>query len=239
MAPSPNTPDVRTPSTLSVPPLPMPTPEELDDLIYFSRTGDLPSLESSLTSLCETHKSSPSTLVASCIDIDAAGDGSGNTLLHYAAANGHVSVIAHLLGILRPEPVHENGVSANLAPTVVDKSASTFVDHRNKSGNTALHWASLNGRLDVVKVLVEQGGADVTVRNESGQDAVFVGEVSGKEGGKECAEWLLRNCADLDRGVGGGGDEREVEGQEVEDVIDGVDRQELEQETRVERRSGS
>jgi NAD/NADP transhydrogenase alpha subunit len=52
---------------------------------------------------------------------------------------------------------------------------AAFVNHRNYSGNTSLHWAALNTHLECVKALVESG-ADVTVKNDAGHDAVFLAE---------------------------------------------------------------
>lgn len=50
-----------------------------------------------------------------------------------------------------------------------------FVNHRNYSGNTPLHWAALNTHLECVKALVG-AGADLGVKNDAGHDAVFLAE---------------------------------------------------------------
>jgi len=208
---------------MATPALPTPTPDELDDLIYFSRTGDLPSLQTTITDLCQRHACTPSTLLASAIDIDASGMGSQSTLLHFAAANNHVMTLQYLLGLISPAPTQQNGISANISATVEDKSVASLVDHRNASGNTALHWGAMNGHLDVVKVLVEEGGADVGVLNRAGQDALFVAEVSGMEGGVLCAEWLLKHGVGLERGIGGEGEtvaETEAETEEEGETIE-------------------
>lgn len=52
---------------------------------------------------------------------------------------------------------------------------TAFVNHRNLSGNTPLHWAALNTHLECVKALVE-AGADVAIKNDAGHDAVFLAE---------------------------------------------------------------
>jgi ankyrin repeat protein len=52
---------------------------------------------------------------------------------------------------------------------------TAFVNHRNYSGNTPLHWAALNTHLECVKALVE-AGADIAVKNDAGHDAVFLAE---------------------------------------------------------------
>ena len=66
---------------------------------------------------------------------------------------------------------------------------TAFVNHRNHSGNTPLHWAALNTHLECVKALVE-AGADVTIKNDAGHDAVFLAErsawsASAEEAGDE------------------------------------------------------
>jgi len=63
--------------------LPTLTPDEIDDLIYYARTSDLEALKSDITSLSNTHKCSPSSILEAAIDED-----SGCCLLHYASANG-------------------------------------------------------------------------------------------------------------------------------------------------------
>lgn len=59
-------------------------------------------------------------------------------------------------------------------------SSGIDLDRKNAAGNTALHWAALNGHLAVVQALVK-AGADVGVLNGVGQDAVFAAEAGGKE----------------------------------------------------------
>lgn len=49
------------------------------------------------------------------------------------------------------------------------------MNHKNHSGNTALHWAALNTHLECVKALVE-AGSDVAIKNDAGHDAVFLAE---------------------------------------------------------------
>lgn len=52
---------------------------------------------------------------------------------------------------------------------------AAVINHRNHSGNTALHWAALNTHLECVKALVG-AGADISVKNDAGLDAVFLAE---------------------------------------------------------------
>jgi len=65
--------------------------------------------------------------------------------------------------------LHDNG-NADILKELLKISAADHtlsLDLQNASGNTALHWATLNGQLDAVKLLVE-AGADVTVCNQAG-----------------------------------------------------------------------
>lgn len=72
----------------------------------------------------------------------------------------------------------------------------------NDAGNTPLHWAALNGHLESVKLLV-QSGADVTIINKAGHDAVFEAEINDK---KEVVEWLLGAVEELEKGIGQNGE---------------------------------
>ena len=80
----------------------------------------------------------------------------------------------------------------------------TIINAQNKAGNTALHWAALNGHLDSVKVLLDNGG-DPTITNQRGHDAVYEAELNDK---KEVVEWVLKE--------GGEGLEGAVSGETVE-----------------------
>lgn len=98
--------------------------------------------------------------------------------------------------------------------------SSAPVNAVNDSGNTPLHWAALNGRLDCVKLLVESG-ADVTIINKAGHDAVFEAEINDK---KEVVDWLLGAVEELEKGIGSNGEFRasfgikNEDGMEVDDV---------------------
>ena len=200
--------------------------ESIDDLIYFARVGDLEELQTTIKTLTTSHSSTPAAIISSAIYINPSDPGSSSncSLLHWAAANNHVDVLRYLLTSLddaRTSLKQEN------APTNGDSSPSqTFkpkqgglVNVQNNSGNTALHWAALNGNLECVKLLV-QAGADPGIRNNAGKDAVFEAERGelNKNGSEQetvsegqdekrkdpgVVEWLLDNCEGLDRGVGG------------------------------------
>ena len=55
------------------------------------------------------------------------------------------------------------------------------MNKQNGTGNTALHWASLNGKLDIVKLLCEEYDADPFIKNKFDHDAIFEAENNGQE----------------------------------------------------------
>lgn len=78
-----------------------------------------------------------------------------------------------------------------------------YVNRQNDSGNTALHWSALNGHLEIAKMLLESG-ADASVLNSSGHDAVFEAEMNDKQ---DVAEYLLKESIGLEQAIGGEQDE--------------------------------
>ncbi|KAL3458558.1 ankyrin repeat-containing domain protein [Aspergillus heterothallicus] len=164
------------------------TPDQIDDLIYSARIGDLEALQSDLSTLSVQYSVPQSVIIASAIDTESEEEGgTGSCLLHFPAANGNIEILTHLLSLLLQAP----------ASSALSKDdVATVINHRNHSGNTALHWAALNTHLECVKALVE-AGADVSIKNQAGLDAVFLAERADwgtqeesaeEEKGKEGAE---------------------------------------------------
>jgi hypothetical protein len=60
--------------------------EQIDDLFYLARTGELAELTTYITKLASTNHISAADIVAHTVAPD-----NGNSLLHYAAANGETS----------------------------------------------------------------------------------------------------------------------------------------------------
>ncbi|KAH8702233.1 ankyrin repeat-containing domain protein, partial [Talaromyces proteolyticus] len=143
------------------PPAPVPLSfEAIDDLIYSARLGDIPSLKSDITKYSTEHNVPASSIIRSALDTEPESDGgTGACLLHWPAANGNVELLNYLLSVLGEE-------STELA---------SFLNYRNYTGNTPLHWAALNTHLDCVKALVG-AGADIGIKNDAGHDALFLAE---------------------------------------------------------------
>ncbi|KIW68386.1 hypothetical protein PV04_04337 [Phialophora macrospora] len=206
--------------------LPLP-PDDIDELIYLTRTNSLADLTTLVTTLSTTHACPPSTIIASAIDVDADGLGSQSSLLHYAAGNGHLETMNYLLGLLvdRSVPARDKTPNSDSSGTPASSTRSHWLlNHKNVNGNTPLHWAAMNGHLDVVVALV-RAGADARVRNAAGRDCIVEAEVSALNGRseaqvKECVVWMLRNCDGVEEGVGGGG--KEEEGEEEDKTGEGA-----------------
>lgn len=97
------------------------TDTQVDDVLWAARTGDLEVWN----------------ILKKELDVTAAlasSNDSGNTALHYAAANGHLEFVRQVL----PQ--------ANLEILLL----------QNESGNTPLHWAAFNGHLNMAEALVDR-----------------------------------------------------------------------------------
>ncbi|KAF2448643.1 ankyrin [Karstenula rhodostoma CBS 690.94] len=149
----------------------------VDEILYLARANEVDELSTYLTDVSAQTKQSKAELVAA-----AADPYSKNTALHFAAANGHVDTVKLLFSL-------ETGKAS--AP------ASGLINAVNDAGNTALHWAALNGHLECVKLLV-QVGADVTIINRAGHDAVFEAEINDKG---DVVDWLLGAVEELEKGI--------------------------------------
>lgn len=193
--------------------VPLLTGEDIDDLIYYARVGDLSALTSTITDLSRSHSVDAEHIIGAAIDRDTDDPESSTDccLLHWPAANGNAEVLDSLLSLLGTEQKLVEGPP---------KSTSVLVNHKNKSGNTPLHWAAVNGHLSCVKALVAQG-ADPAITNDADHDALYEADCSGKEGGREVAEWILANCVGLEKGTDrkNGAEETIAEDADKTDVV--------------------
>lgn len=125
----------------------------MDDLLDCARFGELDDIK-----LFIDHNASSA---AKRTELITAIGRAGNTMLHMAAANGHVHVAEYLISQM-PEPVR------------------AFVNSTNQEGSTALHWAALNGQLAIVELLI-RNGADPKIKNSAGHTALYNAEVNEKQ----------------------------------------------------------
>ncbi|OAQ95781.1 hypothetical protein LLEC1_04983 [Akanthomyces lecanii] len=112
--------------------------EEIDDLVYFSRTGEDADLMESVTVLAEREKVAPAVILM------ATKDEGKSTVLHMATGNGHLETVRKVIQCFDGRPKEEK---------------QAFLDEPNEHGNTGMHWAALGGHLDTVKLLMEHGAS--------------------------------------------------------------------------------
>ena len=111
--------------------------DELDEFFLCARYGELSEVRSAVEKY------------GNVIGGPSTRDDNGNTALHFAAANGHVPVVAFLIGRCGAKCV------------------------TNGSGNTPLHWAVLNKQKNVVDILCRSvDDVDVLQQNDNGKGAV-------------------------------------------------------------------
>ena len=112
------------------------------DILYCARVGDLDELKTTLSNFASSLAVPlPSTLSV----LDTARDElTGNTAMHYAAANNHVNVLQWIRdeGDQERTPNDSSAQSARFART-------------NNSGSTPLHYAAMNGALEAAKLMTE------------------------------------------------------------------------------------
>ncbi|KAF3406801.1 Ankyrin repeat-containing protein YAR1 [Talaromyces pinophilus] len=139
--------------------------DAIDELIYNARLGDIQALKDEISKFAAEHNVSASTIIRSAVDTeDESEGGTGACLLHWPAANGNSELLNYLLQTLTAP---DAGLTS--------EDLASFLNYRNYTGNTPLHWAALNTHLDCVKALVE-AGADISLKNDAGHDALFLAE---------------------------------------------------------------
>lgn len=136
--------------------------DEIDDLLFYTRTNDETSLQTLTADLAKKFCCPLATVLEACIDPE-----DGNTAIHYCSANGFDSLLSTFLSIFEKQGADENEKAK--APQ------SSLIDHQNKEGNTPIHWAAYNGHLSVVKLLLS-AGANMWIKNNAGHLALFEAE---------------------------------------------------------------
>ena len=158
-------------------------------MLYLTRVDEKEELLNLLNELASKNSSTPKAVLEASIDPE-----NGNTAIHFCAANGLQALLQSLLDVLKSE------------------QPSELINKRNESSNTPLHWAALNGHLEVCKLLVG-AGADMWTRNSAGNLAIFEAERAGKD---DVVAWLLE--------VGG----TEKENEDAKETSAGTDEEDVE-----------
>jgi hypothetical protein len=199
-------------------PLPL-TEDEIDDILYCARANELQELRECIDAVAKRCGALQGVIITEAVD-----SYTGNCALHYAAANGLLGTyslpkIGAYSFISFKIMVLLTFIGLEIASFILSlflqasPAARTLINKQNAQGNTSLHWASLNGHLPVVKLFLSNG-ADVTILNKSGYDAIFEAEMNDKG---DVVEFLLKEGVGIDRGVSGGGVEGEADAEE-EDI---------------------
>ena len=76
--------------------------DQVDDLVYFARNGQLEEFQTSLTAFAESSSFTPLNIIAVAFDQE-----SGNSPLHMASANGHIGTIQICTPPLPPPPLFD------------------------------------------------------------------------------------------------------------------------------------
>ncbi|MCJ1438979.1 hypothetical protein MMC27_008369 [Xylographa pallens] len=173
------------------------SPDTIDDILYFARTNLVSDLSDLLFSTATASNTTPSAILLHVHDPDTY-----NGPLHMAAANGHTET-THLLLSYDPSVLqNDKSVAPSNHASSSAPALSSLISARNLAGNTALHYACLNGHLEVAKLLLA-AGADPTIVNNAGHDAIYEAEANGKE---EVSRWVLMEGKGLETAVGSGND---------------------------------
>ena len=124
-------------------------------------------------------------------------DSNGYTVLHYAAAQGHLQIVKRLCQQGAELCISNN---SKLTPLMVASrrghletvqyllAHGASVSAKDRLGGTALIWAAHSGRLEIVQWLLAEGGATITEKKKGGGTALL----AAADGGHlETVEWLL------------------------------------------------
>lgn len=102
-------------------------------------------------------------------------DAFGETPVTRALKCGHSAAVTLIMKVVEPPdptldtPIHEAARNARVADVKVALERGSNIDAVDGYGLTALHWAAINGCLDLAKLLVNRG-ANINSREETVTD---------------------------------------------------------------------
>lgn len=187
------------------------TADEIDDVLYFTRVNEVEDLKTTVAELAQKYQCQPKDIIEAAVDPET-----GNSTLHYCAANGLAGASRTPPHFMRNTELTDTSTT-DLFPVLTSYSSSpaTFINRPNSQGSTPLHWAALNGHLAVVKALVA-AGADMWTKNEAGHLAMFEAERADKN---DVVQFLLEaGGKEVERaGAEGGASEEDMRDMQVEE----------------------
>ncbi|KAF3319182.1 hypothetical protein TWF173_003632 [Orbilia oligospora] len=122
------------------PPPPTLDEDTIDDLLYFSREGELSDLKETISELSKSLNRYSLEIPASAVD-----PYSGNTCLHMAAANNHVEVVDG------NTPLHWACLNGNIEAVKVLVKAGADPGVLNTAGHDCVYEAEVNDKSNVVE----------------------------------------------------------------------------------------
>jgi len=128
------------------------------------------------------------------------------TALHKASQRGHLHIVRLLLDNNADPNLQDNYRSTPLhlgAHHMSPEAVQLFLEHdadialRNDKGRTALHQASQRGHFDIIRLILDNNGANVDARDDDGSTPLLlaVSEAEALSG----AELLLDHGADIEK----------------------------------------
>lgn len=143
--------------------------DEIDDLIYFARAGEVNDLTSTLVSLSSREAVSPAEILS------AARDEGKSTCLHMATGNGSLGTYSHNTSWpMSPTESRPLTYYPEIVKLLVShfsdrpkEEKQAFLDAPNEFGNTGLHWAALGGHLEVVEYLIAEGASPALANDKN------------------------------------------------------------------------
>ena len=154
------------------------------DILYLARTNSIIDLKEDVQAHSEQHHRSTLEILQAAKDPHT-----GNTAVHYAAANGHLAVLSY---IQERETAERSALDGTARDTRT--APQSLFSSINDQGSTPLHYAAVNGQLSAVECLLAHPGwseekvkkAYIEIRNHAGRTARDEADAQGA--GRE--EWL-------------------------------------------------
>lgn len=161
--------------------------DTIDDILYLARIGDLDGLKSSIAGASAQHQGTPALRILHA----ARNHVTGNGVAHLAAANGHLDVLKY---VQESDVGETSEMSRDSRPSLALEDADQALSRslltcQNFSGSTPLHYASVSGALEAVKMLVNTLlscnpiliESFIRAKNNAGKTAVYDAECANKD----------------------------------------------------------